>query len=282
MVAKKYSGPATKQDRGKRDPYLIERGKCGRRNRRFGKPRGAKHPYCRNTAGKATDHVGTGACWRHGGRVPRGVESHLFEDGRHVIRRLLDDEQRAAYEAWLNDPSRFDHGRQGAGLEVLLSNQFGRLKAPSLSLWKLIDDGWKLLQRAKLVVESDPDAAVQFQADGLAMIGQGVNGYRREKINHEAVRESRAILTEQRRVVEAENRREHREQEQLTLHQYGVLNARLMELFWRAIEAEVAKLKDSAQVESVQRAMIAGIDAWRTESDRWLRGERPIDGGLEN
>lgn len=57
----------------------------------------AKGPYCSHRAGYRTDHVGTGRCYLHGGKSPKGVACSQFKHGRYAnltngrIKQLLSD-----------------------------------------------------------------------------------------------------------------------------------------------------------------------------------------------
>ncbi len=212
------------------------------------------------------------ACRLHGGKSLGGVESPTFKLGEYSIKRHLRPDQKEAYEAWLNDPHRFDHARQGAGLEVLLVNQFSRLRAPALAEWKLIAEGWALIQEAARVansaVEGAQEKAVLLQGQGLATIGKGVSGYKAEIDNDAAVRSTAKIIVEQSRVTARENTRAHREQEVISLQQHTAQRAREIEVFWRAIESETRGMKDK-DAKLVRGALLAGVSAWREEGDRW-------------
>ncbi len=208
----------------------------------------------------------------HGGKTPRGVDSPQWKHGEYSIVRYLRPDQKEAYDAWLNDPKRFAHSRQGAALEVLLVNQWARLRAPSLAEWKLISDGWEKLQEAGRLAatgkEADKKKATDLQRDGLAMIGQGVSGYDAEVENADAAKAAESLLIEQRKVASAENIRARREQEVITLQQHVAQRAREIELFWQAIEGETRGMKDR-DAKLVRGALLAGVAAWREEGDRW-------------
>ena len=53
--------------------------------------------YCKNRAGKGTDHVGEGRCDRHGGASPRGEDHPSFKHG--LFSDHLSDEDREAMAA---------------------------------------------------------------------------------------------------------------------------------------------------------------------------------------
>jgi len=220
---------------------------------------------------------GSGCKRLHGGKTPSGVDSPQFKHGRYSLARYLRPEQVKAYEAWLNDPARFDHARQGAALEVLLVNQVSRLRAPALVEWKLISDGWAMIQKAGRLASTGKDAdkekAVLLQGQALSMIGQGIGGFDVERDNAEAVKVSADLITEQRRVASAENLRTHREQEIITLQQHTAQRAREIELFWQAIENETRGMK-GRDAKLVRGALLAGVAAWRAEGDRWTEGPK--------
>lgn len=48
--------------------------------------------YCKNRAGKQTEHFGDGRCWLHGGNSPRGDDSPNFKHG--LFSDYLDDDER--------------------------------------------------------------------------------------------------------------------------------------------------------------------------------------------
>ena len=80
------------KDRKNFDQALVDGGKCGRPTRN---PE-AKGPYCTLDAGWGTDHVGAGACRKHGGNTPI---KHGYDSG--IIRARLGD----SYEQFKNDPN---------------------------------------------------------------------------------------------------------------------------------------------------------------------------------
>ena len=288
------------------DPTLVKAGRCGRWTRdgkrtRAGKPtrkqaaiarieeaRGAgKTPVqltalarrivlaARKDGARCKQKVpdrGSACKLRHGGDSPRGVESSQFKHGRYSIARHLRPEQIKAYEAWLNDPKRFAHSRQGAALEVLLVNQWARLHAPSVAEWKQVSDGWAKLQEAGRLAASggkaDKEKATALQRDGLALIGETVGAYDAEVENAEAAKAAESLIVEQRKVVSAENLRAHREQEVITLQQHVAQRAREIELFWQAIEGATRGMKNR-DAKLVRGAILEGVAAWREEGDRW-------------
>ncbi len=288
------------------DPTLVKAGRCGRWNRdgklsRTGRPTRKQAALAKieeaRGAGKTpaqlvalarrivvaaredgarckqkTTPPGSACKLRHGGDSPRGREHSQFEHGGYSIVRYLRPDQKEAYNAWLNDPKRFAHSRQGAALEVLLVNQWARLRAPSLAEWKLISEGWSKLQEAGRLgatgKKADKKKATELQGDGLAMIGSGVSGFDDEVENAEARKAAESLLIEQRKVSSAENLRAHREQEVITLQQHVAQRHREIELFWQAIETETRGMKERDS-KLVRGALLAGVAAWREEGDRW-------------
>lgn len=219
----------------------------------------------------------------HGGKTPRGAESANFKRGKYSILRYLNPEQNEVYEAWLNDPARFDHARQGAALEVILANQFARLKAPPLAAWKTVSEGIALLdeaERAGETREADPKKraakareASDLEIRGLLMIRVGLVAFDEESDNADAVKEIRDTVTEQRRVASAEDLRQHRAAEIMTMQQHEAQRAREIEVFWRAIEDKTRSLNPRDQ-KLVLGALLAAAAAWREEGDLAMAGPK--------
>lgn len=74
------------------DQALVDAGKCGRPTRNPD----AKGPYCTLEAGWGTDHVGAGACRKHGGNTPI---KHGYDSG--IIRERLGD----SFDRFKSDPN---------------------------------------------------------------------------------------------------------------------------------------------------------------------------------
>lgn len=263
---KKFTAPATEQDRGKRDTYLVETGKCGRRTRRWkASVRPAKLPYCTNAAGAGTDHPGDGACWQHGGRVPRGVDSPAFgvkhQDGEEVpakspgkysvIRAALPENWRAAYDEAKSDPRRFTFDRNVQVLSGALVDSLER--AAEADPGKIIDGVREQMRAARAASESG-------DLDGLLLAVTRIETLVSDKEAvpkwSKAVDQVIDVLKEIRYTVRDENKRQHEERLVVTQEQLALISMR-----WIAILEQRLLAPDviAALGEKEARKLLLGI-----------------------
>lgn len=96
-MSEKTERKRQRRSRGKRadllnyDQALVDEGKCGRPTRN----EQAKSAYCSLGAGWGTDHVGSGACRKHGGNNP--IKHGRYSD---IAREKLGER----HDRWRSDP----------------------------------------------------------------------------------------------------------------------------------------------------------------------------------